>query len=75
MGRTCASTNGPIRRGGTDEQRELQSLSRSGLQGRTLRQIVERVNGYYRAHPSELDRPVVDVIVRTFVIADAGRRS
>ena len=39
-----------------------------GLQGRTVNDVVLKVNEFYRLHPDQLDRPVFDAVFQSIVI-------
>ncbi|MEM7227031.1 MAG: hypothetical protein AAF495_28950 [Pseudomonadota bacterium] len=38
------------------------------MQGRTINDVVVKTNEYYRLHPDELGRPVIDAIFQAIVI-------
>ena len=40
----------------------------NAMQGRTINDVVIKVNEYYRLHPDQSGRPVIDAIFQTIVI-------
>lgn len=39
-----------------------------GLSGKPISEVIEKVNTYYKEHPDQLKRPVVEAIVRAMVL-------
>ena len=40
----------------------------NAMQGRTINDVVVKTNEYYRLHPDQLNRPVIDAIFQTIVL-------